>query len=206
MYKIKFLQYNYLMREVLSERDTLDNIIDVSLDGRPTKEEKLHLTSAEKWAKYAFEHDKEYHMIVEKDNQLFAHINFYFTGISISFLTHINGEWFEYLSLDYDRKYYDEKNDTSLAYPNSKLFFRQFNLYQRNDKELITEEVLFKDEGIMNILTVKDIIQPERKTEYEEKETPVNISNNWIDAPKNYKDFLYLLDYKNIINDEKLNF
>lgn len=194
------------MREVLSEKDTLDNIIDVSLDGRPTKEEKLHLTSAEKWAKYVFDHDKEYHMIVEKDNQLFAYIDFYYMGIYISFLTKVNREWFKYLFLNYERKYYDEKNDVPLAHPNGKLFFRQFNLYQKNDKENITEEVLFKDEGIMNILTIKDIKQPEWKTEYEEKETPVNISNNWIDAPKNYKDFLYLLDYKNILNEDKLNF
>ena len=56
MYTIKFLEYNDLMKEVMSEEDTLDNAI-TNLD-KATKEDKLHLNNVENWAKYAFENNK----------------------------------------------------------------------------------------------------------------------------------------------------
>ena len=40
MYRIEFLQFNELMQEVMSEEDTLQNIIDIWLDSKPNKEQK----------------------------------------------------------------------------------------------------------------------------------------------------------------------
>lgn len=40
MYRIKYLQFNELKQEVMSEEDTLQNIIDVWLNCKPNKERK----------------------------------------------------------------------------------------------------------------------------------------------------------------------
>ena len=40
MYRIDFLQFNELMQEVMSEEDTLQNIIDIWLNCKPNKEQK----------------------------------------------------------------------------------------------------------------------------------------------------------------------
>ena len=40
MYRIDFLQFNELKQEVMSEEDTLQNIIDVWLNCKPNKEQK----------------------------------------------------------------------------------------------------------------------------------------------------------------------
>ena len=40
MYRIEFLQFNELMQEVMSEEDTLQNIIDIWLNCKPNKEQK----------------------------------------------------------------------------------------------------------------------------------------------------------------------
>ena len=40
MYRIEYLQFNELMQEVMSEEDTLQNIIDVWLNCKPNKEQK----------------------------------------------------------------------------------------------------------------------------------------------------------------------
>lgn len=55
MYTLKFLEYNDLMKEVMSEEGTLDNILTLSLENKPTAEDKKHLNNAEDWAKYAFD-------------------------------------------------------------------------------------------------------------------------------------------------------
>ncbi|PIT07037.1 hypothetical protein BGI40_03895 [Snodgrassella communis] len=58
MYTLKFAEYNDIMKEVMSEEGTLENIVDLSLDRKPTAEDKKHLKNAEDWAKYAFDNDK----------------------------------------------------------------------------------------------------------------------------------------------------
>ena len=40
MYRIKYLQFNELKQEVMSEEDTLQNIIDIWLYCKPNKEQK----------------------------------------------------------------------------------------------------------------------------------------------------------------------
>ena len=40
MYRIEYLQFNELKQEVMSEEDTLQNIIDVWLNCKPNKEQK----------------------------------------------------------------------------------------------------------------------------------------------------------------------
>ena len=64
MYRIEYLQFNGLMQEVMSEELSLDYIVQIKLNGKPSKEEKKHLISAEEWAKYAFENNLFYTMCV----------------------------------------------------------------------------------------------------------------------------------------------
>ena len=40
MYRIDFLQFNELMQEVMSEELSLDYIVQIKLNGKPSKEEK----------------------------------------------------------------------------------------------------------------------------------------------------------------------
>ena len=40
MYRIEYLQFNGLMQEVMSEELSLDYIVQIKLNGKPSKEEK----------------------------------------------------------------------------------------------------------------------------------------------------------------------
>ena len=207
MYTIKFLQYNDIKKKVLNEKITLENIVDVSLEGKPTKVDKLHLTDNETWAKYAFENEKEYYTTIYQNEKPIACINNYFLGVSIDFLTYNQGELFIYLSMSYQK--YDvinqNKDGSYNRYSDDKMFLRQINLFSSDENKDINNRILFKDNGIMNVETITEIRKPEPFMDYEEKETPVSITHNWIDCPKDYKDYEYLLDYKNILKPEYLD-
>ena len=202
MYTIKFLEYNDLMKQVMNEEDTLDNAL-TNLD-KVTKDDRLHLKNIETWAKYAFENNKEYFATIYQNDKPIASINNYFLGISIDFLTYNQGKLFIYLSMFYDKV--EEIGEEKYAkYPDNKMFLRQINLYQEDDNQKITNEMLFKDDGILNVETITETKQPEFNMNYEEKETKVNLSHNWIRTPKTHDDYEYLLDYKNILKPEYLD-
>jgi len=204
MYTIKFLEYNDLMKQVMNEEDTLDNAL-TNLD-KVTKEDKLHLDNVENWAKYAFDNEKEYYTTMYQNDKPVASINNYFLGITIDFLTYNQGKLFIYLSMDYQK--YDvinqNKDGSYNRYPDNKMFLRQITLFQEDDNQKITNEMLFKDDGILNLETITETKQPEFNMNYEEKETKVNLSHNWIRTPKTHDDYEYLLDYKNILKPEFL--
>ena len=201
MYTIKFLEYNDLMKQVMNEEDTLDNAL-TNLD-KVTKDDRLHLKNIETWAKYAFENNKEYFATIYQNDKPIASINNYFLGISIDFLTYNQGKLFIYLSMFYDKV--EEIGEEKYAkYPDNKMFLRQINLYQEDDNQKITNEMLFKDDGILNVETITETKEPEFNMNYEEKETKVNLSHNWIRTPKTHDDYEYLLDYKNILKPEYL--
>ena len=153
MYTIKFLEYNDLMKQVMNEEDTLDNAL-TNLD-KVTKDDRLHLKNIETWAKYAFENNKEYFATIYQNDKPIASINNYFLGISIDFLTYNQGKLFIYLSMFYDKV--EEIGEEKYAkYPDNKMFLRQINLYQEDDNQKITNEMLFKDDGILNVETITE--------------------------------------------------
>jgi hypothetical protein len=202
MYTIKFLEYNDLMKQVMNEEDTLDNAL-TNLD-KATKEDKLHLNNVENWAKYAFENNKEYFATIYQNDKPIACIDNYFRSINIKFLTYNQGKLFIYLSMFYN-KVEEIGGEEYVKYPDNKMFLRQINLYQENDNQKITNEMLFKDDGILNVETITETKQPEFNMNYEEKETKVNLSHNWIRTPNTHDDYEYLLDYKNILKSEYLD-
>ena len=93
MYRIEYLQFNELKQEVMSEEDTLQNIIDIWLDCKPNKERKKYLTNAEEWAKYAFESNEHYVMTIFKDEGIFAFIEVYPRTINIKFIDSYQGKY-----------------------------------------------------------------------------------------------------------------
>ena len=93
MYRIDFLQFNELKQEVMSEEDTLQNIIDIWLDRKPNKEQKKYLTNAEEWAKYAFENNEHYVMTIFKNEGIFAFIEVYPRAINIKFIDSYQGKY-----------------------------------------------------------------------------------------------------------------
>lgn len=202
MYIKKFLEYNNLTNEVMSEADTLDNAL-TNLD-KATKEDKVHLTDVETWARYAFENGKEYFITIYENEKPIVCINNYFRGITVDFLTYNKEEWFRYLSMDYEKAKQSPEGDY-IKYPDNKMFLRQVTLFQEDELKKITNEMLFKDEGVMNVESIIEKKIPEFQVSYEEKETNVNLSHNWIELPRTYDDYEHLLDYKNILKPEYLN-
>jgi hypothetical protein len=93
MYEFKFLEYNQLTKEIMSEHLTLENIVDIVLGGKPSKEQKKYLTSSEEWAKYAFENEYKYYTTVYKNNSPYACISCADMDIIIDFWIFIMMNW-----------------------------------------------------------------------------------------------------------------
>ena len=126
MYRIEYLQFNELKQEVMSEEDTLQNIIDIWLNCKPNKEQKKYLTNAEEWAKYAFENNEHYVMTIFKDEGIFAFIQVYPRTISINFIDQYQGKYIFPLSLRYDRidGYEYFKTNKFVYFKNNDLFLQ----------------------------------------------------------------------------------
>ena len=203
MYRIEYLQFNELMQEVMSEELSLDYIVQIKLNGKPSKEEKKHLISAEEWAKYAFEHNLFYTMCVYKKDEIFASLRVDYNYIRIDFIEKFEGKYIVPLILFYDRfdlyEYfhtdkvrYFENNNLFLSLIESKVFSKNKNIHTKINFSLNNKASV--------ILSEKHPIQ--KKWNTVEKKIEVNTSHNFIRCPKRYDDFLYLLDYKNNIKSE----
>ncbi|WP_250254727.1 hypothetical protein [Chryseobacterium sp. Marseille-Q3244] len=206
MITYKFLQYNNLSNEIMSEQDTLDNINDLIIEKKSSKEEKEAAKNVENWAKYAFENNKEYHIMIFNDEKPLAYINNNYNDITVEFLTYNGGNLFIYLSLVYDKFNMEIsfKEDRDEPFPNNDLFLSQVNSIYEDDLVNIQNELVFKLSGNTNIFeTTFD--KKNNKSKTEAKKTKVNVSHNFIRRPQNYKDYEYLLDYKNILKPEFLD-
>ena len=126
MYRIEFLQFNELKQEVMSEKATLQNIIDIWLNCKPNKEQKKYLTNAEEWAKYAFENNEYYVMTIFKDEGIFAFIEVYPRTINIKFIDSYQGKYMFPLFLRYDRVdgYEYFKSEKIVYFENNDLFLQ----------------------------------------------------------------------------------
>ena len=203
MYRIEYLQFNELKQEVMSEEDTLQNIIDIWLDCKPNKKQKKYLTNAEEWAKYAFESNEHYVMTVFKEEQLFAFIEVYPRSIHISFIGQYQGKYVFPLSLRYDRidGYEYFKTNKFVYFKNNDLFLQGItNKIFTSHKNTITSIDFALDNRASVTITETYPIKKDWKTA--DKMIDVNTSHNFIRCPKRYDDFLYLLDYKNNIKSE----
>ena len=203
MYRIDFLQFNGLMQEVMSEELSLDYIVQIKLNGKPSKEEKKHLISAEEWAKYAFEHNLFYTMSVYKEDEIFASLRVDYDYIRIDFIEKFEGKYIVPLILFYDRfdlyEYfhtdkvrYFENNNLFLSLIESKVFSKDKNIHTKINFSLNNKASV----------TLSETYPIEKEWKTVEKKIEVNTSHNFIRCPKCYDDFLYLLDYKNNIKSE----
>ena len=203
MYRIDFLQFNGLMQEVMSEEDTLQNIIDIWFNCKPNKEQKKYLTNAEEWAKYAFENNEHYVMTIFKDEGIFAFIEVYPRAINIKFIDSYQGKYIFPLFLRYDRVdgYEYFKSGKIVYFENNDLFLQGItNKTFTPHKNTITSIDFALDNRASVTITETYPIKKDWKTA--EKKIEVNTSHNFIRCPKRYDDFLYLLDYKNNIKSE----
>ncbi|WP_239351781.1 hypothetical protein [Snodgrassella communis] len=100
---------------------------------------------------------------------------------------------------------YNKEEDSHNKDVDGKIFLRQIELYDEDADKRITNKVLFRDNGIMNVKTITETKRPEFRMNYEEKETQVNLSHNWLRNPQNYTDYEYLFDYQNILKPEYLD-
>ncbi|MBP2617550.1 ABC-type Fe3+/spermidine/putrescine transport system ATPase subunit [Chryseobacterium jejuense] len=190
----------------MSEQDTLDNINDLIIEKKSSKEEKEAARNVESWAKYAFENNKEYHIMIFNDEKPLAYINNNYNDITVELLTYNGGNLFNYLSLVYDKFNMEIsfKEDRDEPFPNNDLFLSQVNSVYEDDLVNVQNELVFKLNGNTNIFeTTFD--KKTNKSKTEAKKTKVNVSHNFIRRPQNYKDYEYLLDYKNILMPEFLD-
>ncbi|MBD8082519.1 hypothetical protein [Chryseobacterium caseinilyticum] len=206
MYLYKFLQYNDLEKSVLSEDETLENIMDLVLDGTPNKEEKKALITSEDWSKYAYQNEKEYHLTVYLNDKLYCYIDNSTMDINIDFLTYNQGEIFKHLTLVYDKYNMDIafEEDRYEKFQDDALFLSQINNYYEDDEKKVTNKLIFKLDGSANILSTT-FDKKNKKTSTEAKKTKANVSHNFISPPKNYIDYEKLIDYKNILKPEYLD-
>ena len=203
MYRIEYLQFNGLMQEVMSEELSLDYIVQIKLNGKPSKEEKKHLISAEEWAKYAFENNLFYTMCVYKKDEIFASLRVDYDYIRIDFIEKFEGKYIVPLILFYDcfdlyeyfhtdKVRYFENNNLFLSLIESKVFSKDKNIHTKINFSLNNKASV----------TLSETYPIEKEWKTVEKKIEVNTSHNFIRCPKRYDDFLYLLDYKNNIKSE----
>ncbi len=204
MYTLEFLEYNDLTKEIMSEKDTLENVKDITLNGKPSKEEKKHLNSVEDWAKYAFETDENYCITAYQNNIPFASICFTDMHITVDFLEEYGNELIKVLTLVYHRFDLLEylRNDKKKFYRDNRLFLGEIVSYAfiDDDKKNITN-IVFGTNDVATI-TITEFYPDLGDWKTAEESIKVNTSNNFIRSPKHYKDFDYLLDYQNNIKSE----
>lgn len=206
MYNYKFLEYNNLTKKIMSEKDTLANIYDLIVEKKTNKEEEEALKSTENWAKYAFKNNKEYHIVIYKNEKPIAYINNSFYDITVNFIDYQVGELIIYLSMIYYKYNMDIvfKENRNEKFPNKQLFLGQINSYIKEVSKEINTELVFKLNGNTNIF-ITEYDKHTNKSITDAKKTKVKISNNFVKQPENYKDYEYLLDYKNILKPEYLD-
>ncbi len=203
MYRIEFLQFNELKQEVMSEKATLQNIIDIWLNCKPNKEQKKYLTNAEEWAKYAFENNEHYVMTIFKEEQLFAFIEVYPRSIHISFIGQYQGKYIFPLFLRYDRVdgYEYFKSEKIVYFENNDLFLQGITNKTFTPHKNTCTSIDFALDNRASV-TITETYPPKKDWKTADKMIDINTSHNFIRCPKRYDDFLYLLDYKNNIKSE----
>ncbi|MEL0645705.1 hypothetical protein V6251_15030 [Olleya sp. Ti.3.14] len=205
----KFREYNWILKDMLTEEDTIDNVLTRYLDSKPSREQKKILKNPEEWAKYAFENESQYYVtFYNEENKPFVCVNFKKISINLTFLEHNkNNELVEHLRMVYDR--YDIMHwldkDEYKPHLKNKLFLKQIEVFHENEKEKNTYKALFIQKNkIMRVSTTK--MNKDTKTySNEKKETKVNLSHNFIEPPKHYLDYEHLFDYNEILKPEYLD-
>ena len=203
MYRIDFLQFNELKQEVMSEEDTLQNIIDIWFNCKPNKEQKKYLTNAEEWAKYAFENNEHYVMTIYKGEKIFAFIEVYPRTINIKFIDLYQGKYIFPLFLRYDRVdgYEYFKSGKIVYFENNDLFLQGITNKTFTPRKNTCTSIDFTLDNRASV-TLSETYPIEKEWKTVDKMIDVNTSHNFIRCPKRYDDFLYLLDYKNNIKSE----
>lgn len=132
-----------MLGEILSKEDTLDNIVDLVLDGKPSKIEKQHLASTEDWSRYAFE--KEYHTTIYDKGCPLASIENTLNHIVIDFVDTYNGKLIKHLTMVYDKynmgKFFKEHKHEK--YLHETMFLSKIISYEISDKMSKSSEILF---------------------------------------------------------------
>ena len=214
-YQYKFKEFNYILKDLLSEEDTLDNIKTGFLNNKPDKKEKDLLKDAERWAKYAFDKDKEYFVTAyDFENKPIACINYLPNSISVKFLDYDETNKLEsFITIIYSRRYPVEKGKEIEMKPYSKdiVFFKQIERTEESELSKKTEKIIFRfskesdQKGKMVVKTFEIIRKPKFGGSNSEREAEVNLSRNWIPSPSHYLDFDHLLNYKEILKSEYLD-
>lgn len=205
----KFREYNSILKDMLNEEDTIDNILVRYLDSKPSGEEKQLLKNPEEWAKYAFEKESQYYVtFYNEEGNPFVCVNYSLLDIDITFLEYNNkGELIKHLWMVYDRynmqSYF--KTDELKPHPDNKLFLKQVEVYYEDYKEKNTYKALFmQKDNLMKVSSIKMTKDPQGYSK-EKKETKVNLSYNFVEPPKHYLDYEHLFDYKEILKSEYLD-
>jgi len=206
MHTIKFLEYNDLQKKIMSEEETLENIFDLVVEGKPSEIERQALLSAETWAEYAFENNKEYHLVIYSNDKPLVHITNSTIDIAVNFLTYHEGKLFKHLTMVYDKYNTDILFDEGInqSFENNNIFLSKIEQYTLEEEKEAQNEMVFQLNGEVNVFTTV-LDKKNNKTSTEAKKTKVNISHNFIRSPQNYTDYEYLLDYKSILKPEYLD-
>ncbi len=206
--KYKFKRYNSASLGLMDEEVTKNYIRDIYLNQKPSAEESKFLQDSDEWAKYAFENESQYYVTFYKEEKPFVCLNFKKISINLIFLEYNEqNELVEHLRMVYDR--YDImhwiKTDEYKPHPNNKLFLKQVEVIYENSNQKKTYKALFIQKKKLMKVSTTQIDKASKSYNNEEKETKVNLSNNFIEPPKHYLDYAHLFDYKEILKSEYLD-
>ncbi|MHC5310933.1 hypothetical protein ACYSNM_12885 [Myroides sp. LJL116] len=206
-YRIEFSAYNPVSKVISTEQETLEYIVDIDLDNKPTKEEKKHLEAPCKWAQYAYENNKNYYLTYYLNDIAIACVSVDSLDIIIEYLALENNLYESFLRIVL-HKYNWRKfmKDIIEQYPDGNLFLSQIDIKSDNNSERITKQISFDDEkGIMGYY--ESIYSKTEQTYCQQtKEAKVNVSSNYLSKPLTYVDYAYLLDYRNLLHPEYLDY
>lgn len=207
--KYKFREYNDILKKMLNEEDTIDNILVRYFQSKPSKEERLMLKKPQEWSEYAFEKELQYYVsFYNQENKPFVCVCFSTLSITVNFLDYnYKNELENYLKMIYwrfNRQHYFKK-DELIPNPDNKLFLSQIEIYQEDYKEKLTYKALFKNDSNLMKISTTNLKKNPKSYSNEKKETKVNLAHNFIKAPEHYLDFKHLFNYKEILKPEYLD-
>lgn len=205
-YKIKFADYRPISKDIATEKETLEYIIEIDLDNRPSVEDRKHLIDAESWAAYAYMNNKPYYLTFFKDEKAVASVSVDELSITVYYLDSQNDKYINYLRIIFFKYDFNKYMDDILEeYPDGKMFLHQIDINTDTDLKSFSKQMLFNHEK--RLLTYNESVFSKTENIYskQSKEAKVNTSSNFLRKPQSYKDYEYLLDYKNLLKAEYLD-
>jgi len=193
MYTTKFGDFNSLKGNIImDEETTLKVLLSNEFDQNVPKE--FQNITPDKWARYAFENNKEYIVTYYKAGNPYVTVSNTMVSIRFSYYEYRDRVLKEYMHIWFKKGYIDKtlKNAPFLPFNDGKIFLGQIK------NKSLSSTLIFYPQKKENNVFLEEFIEEDGKTQFIEQYGTADLSKNWFDAPKHYLDYEYLLDYQKL--------